>query len=70
MYMVREAILHRLGWRVVVRMLGNIGLNWLIGLVPVIGIVPDAMFKSNARNARLLREALESKYAPPEDRSP
>ncbi len=61
MYFVREAIVHRLGWKVVRRMLTNIGINWLVGVIPVIGIIPDAMFKSNARNARILREALLAK---------
>lgn len=63
MYFVREAIVHRLGWKVVRRMLTNIGINWLVGVIPVIGIIPDAMFKSNARNARILREALLAKGA-------
>ncbi|WP_179380815.1 DUF4112 domain-containing protein [Jannaschia marina] len=40
------------------RMLGNIGIDWLIGLVPVIGDIFDIGFKGNRRNVALLREHL------------
>ncbi|MCA9412459.1 MAG: DUF4112 domain-containing protein [Candidatus Omnitrophica bacterium] len=53
-YIVREAI--RLGARkrVILRMLFNLFLDWLIGLVPFIDILLDMGFKANAKNARLL----------------
>lgn len=39
---------------VFVRMATNMGLNFLIGLVPGLGAAGSAFFKSNARNLRLL----------------
>ncbi|MCA9443615.1 MAG: DUF4112 domain-containing protein [Candidatus Omnitrophica bacterium] len=53
-FIVREAI--RLGARkrVILRMLFNLFLDWLIGLVPFIDILLDMGFKANAKNARLL----------------
>jgi hypothetical protein len=41
------------------RMLGNVSLDFLIGLVPLLGDVGDIAFKANRRNLRLLRQALD-----------
>lgn len=43
---------------VLVRMLANLGIDWLMGLVPLIGVVPDAWYKANVRNLRLLEKEL------------
>ena len=43
------------------RMVGNVFVDYLIGLVPVIGNVGDVFFKANTRNLRLLREHLQRK---------
>ncbi|WP_407493308.1 DUF4112 domain-containing protein [Pseudooceanicola sp. MF1-13] len=43
------------------RMLGNIGVDWLIGLVPLIGDIFDIGWKSNTRNAALLRDHIEGR---------
>lgn len=59
LYPVFEAIRLRLGVGVVLRMLLNLGIDWLVGLVPLIGFIPDSMYKANSRNAKLLRNALE-----------
>ncbi|MFI4853735.1 MAG: DUF4112 domain-containing protein [Phycisphaerales bacterium JB065] len=59
LYPVFEAIRLRLGAGVVLRMLLNLGIDWLVGLVPLIGFIPDSMYKANSRNAKLLRNALE-----------
>jgi hypothetical protein len=40
------------------RMLSNIGFDFLIGLVPVVGTFADFFVKANIRNIRLLREEL------------
>ncbi|WGW02500.1 DUF4112 domain-containing protein [Tropicibacter oceani] len=37
------------------RMLSNLGADWLIGLVPLLGDIFDVGFKANLRNAALLR---------------
>ena len=49
---------HRMGApnAVKARMAANIGLDWVVGTVPVIGDLFDVGFKSNRRNVALLRE--------------
>lgn len=52
----------------ILKMLGNSALDAAVGAVPVLGDLFDFAFKSNQRNARLLRdhlEALEAVQAPP-----
>lgn len=48
----------RLGARrsVLLRMLGNLGLDWVVGLLPGLDLVFDVLFKANLRNARLLEQ--------------
>lgn len=41
------------------RMIGNVAMDGLVGAVPLAGDVFDVMFRSNRRNMRLLREHLE-----------
>lgn len=41
------------------RMLANLGVDWLIGLVPVADLVLDTMYKAHLKNARLLAEELK-----------
>lgn len=45
---------------VIARMLLNVGLEALVGAVPVLGDLFDAAWKANARNVRLLRQAVEA----------
>ncbi len=45
------------------RMAGNIGTDWLLGLIPVIGAVPDFFFRSNTRNLRIIKRHLDKHYA-------
>lgn len=49
--------------RHMVRMGGNIFVDWLIGLVPVIGDLFDIGWRGNLRNAALLREITEKRWA-------
>jgi hypothetical protein len=47
------------------RMLGNVGINWLLGLlsvVPVIGVIPDLLFRSNTYNLRIIKRHLDKHY--------
>jgi len=46
------------------RMMINITLDFLVGLVPFIGDLADAAFKCNTKNARLLELHLDAKYKP------
>jgi Domain of unknown function (DUF4112) len=43
------------------RMLGNIGLDFLVGSVPVVGDLFDVAWKSNRKNARLLEAHLNQR---------
>ena len=43
----------------VVRMAGNIGVDWLFGLIPFVGAVPDFFFRSNTRNLRIIKRHLD-----------
>ncbi len=42
-----------------IRMLGNVGFDWAIGLVPVVGDAADFLFKSNSRNLKLIKRHLD-----------
>jgi hypothetical protein len=41
------------------RMAGNIGIDWLLGLIPFLGMVPDLLFRSNTRNLRIIKRQLD-----------
>lgn len=58
-YMIWEA--RNLGmskWQMT-RMAGNVGVDFLLGLVPFIGIIPDFLFRSNSRNLKIIRRHLD-----------
>ncbi|SNR41941.1 DUF4112 domain-containing protein [Puniceibacterium sediminis] len=46
------------------RMAVNSGIDWLIGLIPLLGDIFDVGFKSNLRNAALLRAHVDQRHAP------
>lgn len=41
------------------RMAGNIGIDYLLGLVPWIGAVPDFFFRSNTRNLKMIKRYMD-----------
>ncbi len=45
------------------RMGGNVGVDWLLGLIPWIGAVPDFFFRSNTRNLRIIKRHLDKHHA-------
>lgn len=48
------------------RMSGNVGINWLLGLlsvVPVVGTIPTLYFRSNSRNLKIIKRHLEKHHA-------
>ncbi len=53
-YIVAGAVWHGADWRVLSRMMANILVDLLLGLIPIIGDFFDAGWMSNARNVRLL----------------
>ncbi|MGJ8638470.1 MAG: DUF4112 domain-containing protein [Opitutaceae bacterium] len=62
-YLVFEAFRLKIGWSVIFKMLLNVLIDWLIGLIPVLGDFFDIVFKSNLRNAKLMAEAMRQKRA-------
>jgi len=61
LYPIYVAQQHKLGLLLRARMLLNLIIDWLIGIIPFIGDIADVGFKANIRNARLLRRALEKR---------
>ena len=48
------------------RMSGNVGMNWLLGLlsvVPVVGTIPTLFFRSNSRNLKIIKRHLAKHHA-------
>ena len=41
------------------RMAGNVGFDWLLGLIPWVGAIPDFFFRSNTRNLRIIKRHLD-----------
>ena len=46
----------------IVQMAWNVGVDWAIGLLPLIGDIMDIGYKANTRNAALLRKWAEERY--------
>ena len=44
------------------RMFGNVGTDFMLGLIPFIGAVPDFFFRSNTRNLRIIRKHLDKHH--------
>ncbi|MFT3785980.1 MAG: DUF4112 domain-containing protein [Tepidisphaeraceae bacterium] len=59
LYPVFLARKHKLGKLVVARMLANLGADFLVGAVPLVGDVADVFFKANLKNLKLLESAIE-----------
>ena len=45
------------------RMGGNITVDWLLGLIPWVGAIPDFFFRSNTRNLRIIKRHLDKHHA-------
>ena len=60
-YIILEAWRLGVPSSVIVRMLGNIGLDWAVGSVPLVGDIFDFAFKSHRRNVDLLRRHLSKR---------
>jgi hypothetical protein len=44
-------------------MAGNIGVDWLLGLIPWVGAIPDLFFRSNSRNLKIIKRHLDKHHA-------
>jgi hypothetical protein len=60
-YIILEAWRLGVPSSVIVRMLGNIGVDWAVGSVPLVGDIFDFAFKSHRRNVDLLRRHLSER---------
>jgi hypothetical protein len=61
-YMLWEA--RNLGmsrWQIA-RMAGNVGTDFLLGLIPWVGAIPDFFFRSNTRNLRIIKRHLDKHH--------
>jgi len=67
-YIIIEAARRGASPWLVTRMLGNVALETLIGVVPVAGDVFDAVWKANSRNLRLLGDTLAHAESPRDPR--
>ena len=45
------------------RMAGNVGVDWMFGLIPWVGAVPDLFFRSNSRNLKIIKRHLDKHHA-------
>ena len=46
----------------IARMAGNVGIDALLGAIPVVGFIPDFLFRSNSRNLRIIRKWLDKHH--------
>lgn len=70
LYLIAEAIKIGAGPKTVVKMVGNVLVEFFVGLVPVAGDAFDLLWKANNRNAALLRAHIENQLAPVQARRP
>jgi len=62
-YMVWEAAnLGMSKWQIS-RMAGNVVFDFLLGLIPWVGAIPDFFFRSNSRNLKIIKRHLDKHHA-------
>lgn len=44
------------------RMFGNVGIDFLLGIIPVVGAIPDFLFRSNTRNLKIIKRHLDKHH--------
>ena len=59
LFIVHEAYQLGAPGHVIARMLGNVALDGVVGMVPLAGDAFDVMFRANMRNVRLLRRWMD-----------
>ncbi len=62
-YMAWEARNLGMSKTALARMGTNIGFDWLLGLIPWVGAIPDLFFRSNSRNLRIIKRHLDKHHA-------
>jgi hypothetical protein len=61
LFILSEAIQRKVRRRTIAKMAGNIAIDWVIGLVPLLGDVFDIVYKANMRNVALLEADLAAR---------
>jgi hypothetical protein len=61
-YMAWEASNLGMSKSAIARMAGNVGFDWLLGLIPWVGAIPDLFFRSNSRNLRIIKRHLDKHH--------
>ena len=46
----------------IARMAGNVGFDWMLGLIPFVGAIPDMFFRSNSRNLKIIKKHLDKHH--------
>ncbi len=64
LYLIGEAIKIGAGPKTITKMMGNVLIEFVIGLVPLLGDVFDLLWKANDRNAALLRTHIQQHLTP------
>lgn len=67
-YLIWEAYQSGARKRTLGKMLGNAGLDYVLGSIPVIGTIFDIAYKANLRNLKLLQAELERPDQSPRSR--
>ena len=62
MYLIVESYKLGLPLSLKIKMLRNAALDWLIGIVPILGDIGDIAFKANMRNMEILVGYVNSEY--------
>jgi hypothetical protein len=62
LYMAWEARNLGMSKGAIARMAGNVGFDWLLGLIPWVGAIPDLFFRSNSRNLRIIKRHLDKHH--------
>jgi hypothetical protein len=59
-YLILEARRFDVPTATLLRMAGNVGVDFVIGAIPIVGWVGDAIYRSNLRNMALLNDHLDA----------
>ena len=62
-YMIWEARNLGMSKWAMTRMAGNVGADFLLGLIPWVGAIPDYFFRSNSRNLKIIKRHLDKHHA-------
>ncbi|MEO7564657.1 MAG: DUF4112 domain-containing protein [Sphingomicrobium sp.] len=62
-YMIWEARNLKMSKWQMSRMAGNVGVDFLLGLIPFVGLIPDFLFRSNSRNLKIIKRHLDKHHA-------